>query len=229
MTHPLDNPIWTALNSGAAMHAYGTVQVRFVDRNMGFFAGLPVYGATELEQLYAIMEEGMRVILFTPGKLDLDDRWTIHNDHELLQLVCESDCPKLIETGNIRSLGEADVEEMLALTKLTKPGPFLEKTIAFGSYFGYFSEGRLLSMAGARLAAGSYTEVSAVCTHPDVLGRGIAKQVLQYVLHSIQARGQQPYLHLYPENEPAYRLYRSLGFVPRASLRTYFLEKKSRG
>jgi ribosomal protein S18 acetylase RimI-like enzyme len=229
MTHPLDNPIWTALNSGAAMHAHGTTQVRFVDRSMGFFAGLAAYGATELEQLYAIMEEGMRVILFTPGALDLDDRWTIHNDHELLQLVCESDCPRPLEKEGIRPLGEADVAQMLALTKLTKPGPFLEKTIAFGRYYGYFSEGRLLSMSGSRLSAGPYTEVSAVCTHPDVLGQGIAKQVLPYVLHSIQARGQQPYLHLYPENEPAYRLYRSLGFVPRASLRTYFLEKKNRG
>ena len=229
MHHPLDNPIWSALNSGAAVHSYGTTQVRFVDRSMGFFAGLSAYGAAELDQLYAAMEEEMRVVLFTPHALDLDDRWTVHNDHELLQLVCESDCPKPDETEDIRSLGEADVEEMLALTKLTKPGPFLEKTIAFGSYFGYFSKGRLLSMAGARLAAGSYTEVSAVCTHPDVLGRGIAKQVLPFVLHSISVSGQQPYLHLYPENEPAYRLYRSLGFVPRASLRTYFLEKKKLG
>lgn len=227
MTHPLDNPIWTALNSGATAHAHGTAEVRFVDRSMGFFAGLPAYGATELEQLYAAMEGGMRVILFTPGVLDLDDRWAVHNDHEMLQLVCEGDCPRPSEKEGIRPLAATDVEEMLALTKLTKPGPFLEKTIAFGSYFGYFSQGRLLSMAGSRLSAGPYTEVSAVCTHPDVLGQGIAKQVLPYVLHSIQARGQQPYLHLYPENEPAYRLYRSLGFVPRASLRTYFLEKKS--
>jgi ribosomal protein S18 acetylase RimI-like enzyme len=227
MTHPLDNPIWTALNYGATIHAHGTAEVRFVDRGMGFFAGLPAYGATELEQLHAAMEVGMRVILFTPGVLDLDDRWAVHNDHEMLQLVCEGDCPRPSEKEGIRPLAPSDVEEMLALTKLTKPGPFLGKTIAFGSYFGYFSQGRLLSMAGTRLSAGPYTEVSAVCTHPDVLGQGIAKQVLPYVLHSIQERGQQPYLHLYPENEPAYRLYRSLGFVPRASLRTYFLEKKT--
>ena len=226
MSHPLDNPIWVALNSGPTGYSQRITQVQFVDRSMGFFAGLPAYGAAELDQLYAAMEEEMRVILFTPGVLDLDDRWIVHNDHELLQLVCERDCPKPSEKEEIRPLGAADVEEMLALTKLTKPGPFLEKTIAFGSYFGYFSQGRLLSMAGARLVAGTYTEVSAVCTHPDVLGQGIAKQVLPFVLHSISESGQQPYLHLYPENEPAYRLYRSLGFVPRGSLRTYFLEKK---
>jgi predicted GNAT family acetyltransferase len=229
MIHPLDNPIWSALNSGAALHAHGSTKVQFINRSMGFFAGLPAYGATELEQLYAAMEEGMRVILFTPDVLDLDDRWTVHNDHEMLQLVCEGDCPMPSEKEGIRSLGDADVEQMLALTKLTKPGPFLEKTIAFGSYFGYFYQGRLLSMAGTRLSAGPYTEVSAVCTHPDVLGQGMAKQVLPNVLRSIQERGQQPYLHLYPENEPAYRLYRSLGFVLRTRLRTYFLEKKNRG
>ena len=171
------------------------------------------------------MDPGMRVILFTPGFLELDAKWKVRNDNALLQMVFEKPSIQLILDSSIRALGKADVPEMLALTQLAKPGPFLENTIDFGGYFGYFVDGRLVSMAGTRLAAGPYTEVSAVCTHPDFLGRGLAKLVLPHVLHFIQQHGQIPYLQLYPDNLPAHRLYQKIGFVERANLRVYSLEK----
>jgi predicted GNAT family acetyltransferase len=80
-------------------------------------------------------------------------------------------------------------------------------------------------MAGTRLAAGPYTEVSAVCTHPEFVGRGLANLVLPHVIQFIQQHRQIPYLQLYPDNLPAYRLYQRLGFVERANLRVYSLEK----
>jgi hypothetical protein len=45
-------------------------------------------------------------------------------------------------------LGMEHVPQMIELTALTKPGPFLEKTILFGNYFGIFIDGRLAAMAG---------------------------------------------------------------------------------
>jgi ribosomal protein S18 acetylase RimI-like enzyme len=225
MHHPLDNPIWTALNSGSASFAYGNGVVRFIDRRIGFFAGIPLYDAEHLNQLYAEMDSGMRVIVFPPGDLDLDAKWKVRNDNALLQMVFEKPSFNLSLEASIRALAAADVPEMLALTQLAKPGPFLENTIAFGGYFGFFVDGRLVSMAGTRLAAGPYTEVSAVCTHPDFVGQGLAQRVLPHVLNYIQQQGQIPYLQLYPDNIPAYRLYQRLGFVERANLRVYSLEK----
>jgi len=225
MDHPLDNPIWTALNSGSASFAYGNGTVRFIDRRIGFFAGLPLYDAEHLKQLYEAMDSGMRVIVFPPGYLDLDTKWKVRNDNALLQMVFEKPSINLSSDSSIRVLAGADVPEMLALTHLAKPGPFLENTIDFGGYFGYFVEGRLVSMAGTRLAAGPYSEVSAVCTHPDFVGQGLAQRVLPHVLNYIQQKGQIPYLQLYPDNLPAYRLYQRLGFVARANLRVYSLEK----
>jgi ribosomal protein S18 acetylase RimI-like enzyme len=225
MPHPLDNPIWTALNSGGAKHAFGRGEALFIDRKMGFFAGISSYGVEQLDQLHAVMDPGMRVILFTPGFLELDAKWKVRNDNALLQMVFEKPSIQLILDSSVRALGKADVPEMLALTQLAKPGPFLENTIDFGGYFGYFVDGRLVSMAGTRLAAGPYTEVSAVCTHPDFFGRGLAKLVLPHVLHYIQQHGQIPYLQLYPDNLAAYQLYLRLGFVERANLRVYSLEK----
>ena len=225
MHHPLDNPIWSALNSGSASFAYGKGIVRFIDRKIGFFAGLPFYDKEYLAQLHADMDLGMRVIVFTPGFLDLDPEWKVRNDHALLQMVLEKPSINLPFDSNIRSLGEEDVPNMLALTQLAKPGPFLENTIDFGGYFGYFVEDKLVSMAGTRLAAGPYTEVSAVCTHPEFVGRGLARLVLPQVIQFIQRHRQIPYLQLYPDNIPAYRLYQRLGFVERANLRVYSLEK----
>jgi ribosomal protein S18 acetylase RimI-like enzyme len=225
MPHPLDNPIWTSLNFGAASLAFRRGNALFINRKMGFFAGLPSYEVEQLDQLYAVMDSGTRVILFTPGFLELDPKWKVRNDNALLQMVFDKPSIQLTLASSIRPLGAADVPDMLALTHLAKPGPFLENTIDFGGYFGYFVEGRLVSMAGTRLAAGPYTEVSAVCTHPDFVGRGLAQLVLPHVLNYIQQRHQIPYLQLYPDNLPAYRLYRKLGFVERANLRVYSLEK----
>jgi GNAT superfamily N-acetyltransferase len=225
MDHPLDNPIWTALNSGSASFAYSKGIVRFIDRRIGFFAGIPRYDAEHLDQLYAEMDSGMRVIVFTPGFLELDAKWKVRNDNALLQMVYEMPFVNLPLDSNIRALAAADVPEMLALTQLAKPGPFLENTVDFGGYFGFFVDGRLVSMAGTRLVAGSYTEVSAVCTHPDFVGRGLAQRVLPYILNYVQQQGQIPYLQLYPDNLPAHRLYQRLGFVERANLRVYSLEK----
>ncbi len=225
MSHPLDNPIWTALNTGGATHAFGRGDALFIDRKMGFFTGLSSYGVEQLDQLHAVMDPGMRVILFTPGFLELDAKWKVRNDNALLQMVFEQPSIQLVLDSSIRPLGAADVPEMLALTQLAKPGPFLENTIDFGGYFGYFVEGRLVSMAGTRLAAGPYTEVSAVCTHPDFVGRGLSQLVLPHVLNYIHQHHQIPYLQLYPDNLPAYRLYQKIGFVERTNLRVYSLEK----
>jgi ribosomal protein S18 acetylase RimI-like enzyme len=225
MQHPLDNPIWTALNSGSACFAFGDGVVRFIDRRIGFFAGIPLYDTEHLNQLYEAMDSGMRVIVFPPGYLELDTKWKVRNDNALLQMVFEKPSLNLSSDASIRALAAADVPEMLALTQLAKPGPFLKNTIDFGGYFGFFVDGKLVSMAGTRLAAGPYTEVSAVCTHPDFVGQGLAQRVLPHVINYIQQQGQIPYLQLYPDNLPALRLYQRLGFVERANLRVYSLEK----
>ena len=69
-------------------------------------------------------------------------------------------------------LGAADVADMLALVEITKPGPFRGRTHEMGRYLGIRVDGQLVAMAGERLRPIGYTEVSAVCTHPDYRGTG---------------------------------------------------------
>jgi predicted GNAT family acetyltransferase len=72
-------------------------------------------------------------------------------------------------------------------------------------------------MAGERLKLPGYTEVSAVCTHPDYRGRGYSNALMSAVMDGIMSRGETPFLHVTTEN-PAVHLYRKMGYQVRARL-----------
>lgn len=109
-------------------------------------------------------------------------------------------------------LGPADVDDMLALVGRTRPGPFLPRTIAMGTYLGIRQGGQLIAMAGERLHPPGWTEISAVCTDPDHRGRGLATRLVHAVAAGIRERGETPFLHASAANVTAIRLYESLGF-----------------
>jgi hypothetical protein len=55
------------------------------------------------------------------------------------------------EEFEVTQLATQHVPQMLALTKLTNPGPFAARTIEFGHYCGIFNGEKLVAMAGQRL------------------------------------------------------------------------------
>jgi predicted GNAT family acetyltransferase len=114
---------------------------------------------------------------------------------------------------------------MLALAKLTEPGPFLARTHTMGTFIGLRIGGRLAAMAGERCRFPGYTEVSGVCTHPDFRGRGLARRLSAAVAAGIEARGEQPFLHAWKTNRPAIALYESLGFEIRTEVNVAALER----
>ncbi len=115
-------------------------------------------------------------------------------------------------------LGPADVPEMLALTALTEPGPFRERTCELGRFLGIRESGRLAALAGERLNLPGFTEVSAVCTHPDFRGRGYAKALVAAIADGIFERGDTPFLTSYAANVGAINVYESVGFTLRRTL-----------
>lgn len=118
----------------------------------------------------------------------------------------------------IEPLGEADAAEMLALALLTKPGPYRAATHTLGRFLGVRENGRLIAMAGERLQMDGFVEVSAVCTHPDFQGRGLAGALMRAVGARILSEGDTPFLHAYAANTGAIALYRKLGFEHRADV-----------
>jgi ribosomal protein S18 acetylase RimI-like enzyme len=109
-------------------------------------------------------------------------------------------------------LTAADVPEMLDLVERTEPGPFRARTVELGTYLGIRRDGVLVAMAGERLRPPGWTEISAVCTVPEVRGQGLATRLVRAVAAGIRARGEQPFLHAAATNTNAIRLYESIGF-----------------
>lgn len=227
--HPLDNVIWKALT---------TVQAHLgvADNRAGkFLAEVSILGAmaepTDVgsESLASIVTSGERVGLF----LDQDPQprapWKVMRSAPLLEMVYQG--ASFADDGTSQHvflrLGEADVPEMMALTELTKPGPFSRRTYEMGEYWGIRQNGKLIAMAGERLRLPGFTEVSAVCTHPDHLGRGYATALITMLVQRIRSRAEQPFLHVRPENQRAVGLYERLGFRERAFSRYVILTKDS--
>jgi len=121
-------------------------------------------------------------------------------------------------------LGPEDHAEMLALAELTEPGPFLLRTPELGRFIGLRREGHLVAMAGERFRVPGYVEISAVCTHPDARGEGLAAELTLNAAQSIRAGGDEAFLHVLESNESAVRLYQKLGFVIRRKIDVVFVQ-----
>ena len=122
-------------------------------------------------------------------------------------------------------MGAEDAREMVELATLTKPGPFGLRTHELGTYVGIRCEGKLVAMAGERLKVLGYTEISAVCTHPDHTGKGYARVLMEEIMRGIGERGEIPFLHVRRDNTRAVALYERLGFGTRSTVHYAVLRK----
>ncbi|HEY1148893.1 MAG TPA: GNAT family N-acetyltransferase, partial [Pseudoduganella sp.] len=109
--------------------------------------------------------------------------------------------------------------QMVELTNVAFPGYFRARTGLMGRYVGIHDQGRLVSMSGERMDLGALREVSAVCTHPDYTGRGLARLLILDCLRHMQRQGVQPFLHVGAANKRAQALYEALGFRPTRELK----------
>ena len=67
-------------------------------------------------------------------------------------------------------------------------------------------------MAGERMHAGKWREISSVCTHPDYQGKGLARQLTAKLIFRQLSRGETPFLHVMQANTTAHDLYARMGF-----------------
>jgi predicted GNAT family acetyltransferase len=220
--HLLDNVIWNALNTSQAQLGVASGSARKFHKDVNLLAGLSEPTNEAYDSLANLVDVGERVGLFLDAEPKPPDNWKIVASIPLLQMLYEnaaSAAPSETAGHMFSALGEADVPEMLALTKLTKPGPFVKRTREMGDYFGIGQEGTLVAMAGERLRLPGFTEISAVCTHPEHIGKGYARRLIALLLGRIQARGERAFLHVREDNTRAVELYRRLGFRTRVSLK----------
>jgi predicted GNAT family acetyltransferase len=212
----LDNPVWHALSTEQSALAQGNRLAKRFPIDVAPFGGLIDQSAAAYDALEEILP-GAITALALDAEPVLPRNWEMVQRGEMYQMLCEA--PVYADERLIfRELTKADVPEMLALTKLTEPGPFLPRTIELGDYLGVFDASSLVAMAGERLHLTGFTEISAVCTHPQHRGRGYGNALLSALISRIMRRRETPFLHVRTENVTAVSLYEKLGFKVRAQL-----------
>uniref|UniRef100_A0AAU2JMN8 GNAT family N-acetyltransferase n=1 Tax=Streptomyces sp. NBC_00049 TaxID=2903617 RepID=A0AAU2JMN8_9ACTN len=212
----LDNPVWAALvgpHRGFAEHGPAGLAARYVADATPFAALADPADPRAWADLAALAGPGEGV--WVTGLLTPPADWETVLSVPGVQLdgrgVRAEAAPEAVR------LGRDDVPEMLELVELTQPGPFLDRTVELGTYLGIRHEGRLVAMAGERMRPTGWSEISAVCTHPEHRGRGLAGRLVRAVAAEVRERGDSPFLHAAAQNTGAVRLYESMGFTLRRS------------
>lgn len=221
--HPLDRPAWSALTGRQRALARGDARAVRLDPAMGVFLG----GADPSDASVAAMAElianhpGSGVFEAEGSAMDalFPAGVTVANRIVCVQMHCAAlSAARTPEDLDILTLGEADAAEMLDLATLTRPGPYRERTHALGDFIGLRRDGRLIAMAGQRLRIDGFIEISAVCTHPDFRGQGLAAALMRLQAERILTAGETPFLHAAHDNAAAIGLYESLGFRARTRI-----------
>ena len=226
--HVLDNPVWHALISGNSALAKGTDKARFFPEEISPIAGVEAFSSAHFTLLHELVTTKKPLVIFSLlENPPLPNYWNLLQSFSGYQMVYSAPSPpaESEEQPAIR-LTTKHIADMLALTKLTNPGPFLSRTIEFGNYEGIFEDNDLIAMAGHRLRPSPYVEISAVCTHPNHTGKGLAKQLLLRQVRQIIDAGEIPFLHVRDDNKRAVDIYRNLGFEVRTPINFYVLEKR---
>lgn len=210
MTHPLDHPIWNALTSTQSDLAEGDALARRFPPAIVPFAALAENSPANFAALGALMSRSDQAVLFTLEPVAAPPEFKVYlatTGEQMMGAPAEPSARGV----EIVTLAAGDSRGMLELTKLTRPGPFTLRTHELGTFLGIKVNGQLVAMAGERMKPGNYTEITAVCVHPDYRGRGYAQILLGAVSRQMVARGEIPFLHVFSDNAAAIALYRRQG------------------
>jgi ribosomal protein S18 acetylase RimI-like enzyme len=212
MTHPLDNIFWNCLDGPHRHFSTGTDRARRYAPGFSPIVGFPDPHAPDFAALRPFCSPGEQFYC-DAWSGPAPQGWRIDVEATMFRLVWDGrPGPADDPAPDGVALGAEHVDQAVALAMLTRPGPFGPRTIELGDYFGIFDDGRLVAMAGERMAAAGHREISGVCTHPDFQGRGLARRLMLKLVRHQLARGETPFLHAMSANRRAHDLYLGMGF-----------------
>jgi ribosomal protein S18 acetylase RimI-like enzyme len=218
----LDNPAWHALVGPQREFAISSGAASWYRPDVAPF-GAVADDADSAAWADLARLVGTSTVVVPRPRPDAPVGWTLVTGIAAFQLI-DRDVARS-EPGNdagsdrkIVPLSRADAPAMIELVTLTEPGPFRPLTVDLGGYVGIRDGGRLVAMAGRRMRPAGWVEISAVCTHPDYRGRGLARRLMREVIAQIHHAKLSAFLHVAGTNTGAAALYRSIGFVERREI-----------
>ncbi len=215
--HPLDNPVRASLESHHAALALTNDGAARYRPDVAPFVGVASADARAAAAAADLVAAG-ELVCFVGVAPVLGKGWRIEESVPIAQMIRRE--PLAVPDGPATTeLASASaIADMLALTALVYPHYFRPRTIEMGRYVGIYDGARLAAMAGLRMHLEGHREISAVCTHPDYLGRGYARRLIALLTNDILERGELPFLHFSHANVRAKALYERLGFRHRADV-----------
>lgn len=223
-SHVLDNPIWESLRSRHRDIARIHGDVARYPAQVAPFLGVPRDGVDARDALPALLEPGETTLLIGAVP-QVPHGFELKKLAMLAQMVCPHEVAD-VPGPDVIELGEEHREDVLALTALVYPHYFRPYTMRLGRYFGIYQDGRLAAIIGERMGMDDWQEISAVCTHPDFLGRGYARQLLAMLGNDNLRRGRTPFLHVAHENARAVDVYLRGGYEQRCDIAFWSLTRR---
>jgi ribosomal protein S18 acetylase RimI-like enzyme len=206
------NIIWRSFTGTHARFTTGTDRIRRYAKDISPLIGYADPDAPDFEALTPYCEPGERFYC-AEWRGPEPAGWKIEVDSAMCAMHWNGAIPEADPALGAIRLRAEHVAQMMALTAVTRPGPFGTRTIELGEWHGIFDGDRLIAMAGQRLHAGELHEISGICTLPEYQGRGLGTRLTALIIRIQMARGEKPFLHVASANMRARELYGRMGFV----------------
>lgn len=223
--HPLDNPVWHSLDSRHREFALARHGVARYPADVAPFLAVEPAGADYADALTALVQAGESVLIVGPVPV-VDPDWKLELLEPIAQMVCDQPIGPVAGPDFIELRGQHR-SDLLALTALVYPHYFRPRTPDMGRYIGIYDGSRLAAMAGERMGFDGHQEISAVCTHPDYLGRGLAQRLVTELTNASLAASKLAFLHVSNRNVRAKALYERLGYRQRIDINLWSLARLS--
>jgi ribosomal protein S18 acetylase RimI-like enzyme len=223
VTHPLDNPVWASLTGDHAALARVDGSAGRYPADVAPFVAVDAYDADTERRLAGLVAPGETVCLVGRAP-PWSAAWSHESPVPISQMLCRERLA-VVDGPEVVPLDDSNRDDMLALTARVYPFYFRARTNALGPYIGIYDGDVLAAMAGRRMAFDGYQELSAICTHPDYLGRRYAQRLVAILSNAILDEGRQPFLHVSHQNRRAQGLYQRIGFRHRAHIPLWSLTR----